>query len=367
MDSSVAAALLVEQGYDVHGVTLQVWEEETEETRTTKRWEERGCCKVGIAKHVAKLLDIPHEVIDTREVFQKGVIEDFTEAYLSGTTPNPCIRCNERVKFGSLYQFARDMGADFVATGHYAKIGKKPSGNLQLGIAEDSKKDQSYFLYRISPEWLPYILFPLGSLQKSEVWNRAEKMGLPTEELKESQEICFVTQGDYREFLKSKAPQSMQPGTFVDMKGTRIGQHEGIAFYTSGQRKGLGIATGERMYVHHVIPESNTVVLGAAEDLNTWQCHVSDLNMFEKTNLLDGTQVLAKCRYASQPVTATLTWAERDRLFLQFSSVQRSLSPGQSIVFYDHEGWVLGGGIIQRDQERLKIQNSISASSQQVS
>ena len=365
VDSSVAAAFLVEQGYDVHGVTLQVWEEETEETRKTKRWEERGCCKVGIAKHVAKLLSIPHEVIDTREVFQKGVIDDFTQAYLSGTTPNPCVRCNERVKFGSLYEYAQHMGADFVATGHYAKIGKRPAGNLQLGMAEDSKKDQSYFLYRISPDWLPYILFPLGSLQKSAVWIKAEEMGLPTEELKESQEICFVTQGNYREFLKVNAPQSMQSGTFVDMQGIPVGQHEGIAFYTSGQRKGLGIATGERLYVHHVIPESNTVVLGTAEDLNTWECHVSDLNMFEKDKLLEGTQVLAKCRYASQPVTATLTWKDEDRVFLRFSSVQRSLSPGQSVVFYDQAGWVLGGGIIQRDKELLKIQNPISTSNHQ--
>ncbi len=367
MDSSVAAAILVEQGYDVRGVTLQVWEEETEETRTSKRWEERGCCKVGIAKHVAKLLDIPHEVIDTREIFKKGVIDDFTQAYLSGTTPNPCVRCNERVKFGSLYQHAKKMGADFVATGHYAKITEKPGHNFQLAMAEDRKKDQSYFLYRISSEWLPHILFPLGSLQKSEVWDRADQMGLPTDELKESQEICFVTQGNYRDFLKVNAPESLKPGTFVDMQGSSLGQHEGIAFYTSGQRKGLGIATGERLYVHHVIPENNTVVLGSAEDLNTYECRVSELNLFKRDIFSKGTQVLAKCRYASPAVHATASWEQDDTILLNFTAPQRSLSPGQSVVFYDGSGEVLGGGIIQRDQALEKIQIHKSASTLQSS
>ncbi|WP_454063755.1 tRNA 2-thiouridine(34) synthase MnmA [Candidatus Nitrospira salsa] len=365
VDSSVAASILVEQGYDVQGVTLQVWEEETEETRTSKRWEERGCCKVGIAKHVAQLLNIPHEVIDTREIFQKGVIDNFTQAYLSGETPNPCVRCNERVKFGSLYTHAKRIGADYVATGHYAKIGKSPNGLLQLGIAEDRKKDQSYFLYRISPDWLPHILFPVGQLQKSEVWSRAEKMGLPTEELKESQEICFVTQGDYREFLKVNAPESMKPGTFVDMQGSPIGKHNGVAFYTSGQRKGLGIATGERLYVHHVIPESNTVVLGAAEDLDMWECRLSELNIFHQEHLTEGANVLAKCRYATTPATATVTWDQEATIVLKFITPQRSLSPGQSVVFYDEAGWVLGGGIIQRGQEPIQVQRQKPASSLQ--
>ncbi|GJL56674.1 MAG: tRNA-specific 2-thiouridylase MnmA [Nitrospirales bacterium] len=362
VDSSVAASILVEQGYDVRGVTLQVWEDETEETRTSKRWEERGCCKVGIARHVAQLLNIPHQVIDTQEIFQKGVIDDFTQAYLSGETPNPCVRCNERVKFGSLYKHAQALGADFVATGHYARIGKKLNGRLQLGIAEDRKKDQSYFLYRISPDWLPHILFPVGQLQKSEVWNRAEAMGLPTDELKESQEICFVTQGNYREFLKVNAPESMKPGTFVDMQGSPIGQHDGIAFYTSGQRKGLGLATGERLYVHHVIPESNTVVLGAAEDLDTWTCRISELNIFSQEHLTEGAHILAKCRYATSPVMTTVTWDQDDTMVLKFKNPQRSLSPGQSVVFYDDAGWVLGGGIIQREQELIQVHSQNSAS-----
>ncbi len=367
VDSSVAASILVEQGYDVRGITLQVWEEETEETRTSKRWEERGCCKVGIAKHVAKLLDIPHEVIDTRELFQKGVIDDFTQAYLSGTTPNPCVRCNERVKFGSLYKQAQRMGADFVATGHYAKITNRNGEGYRLACADDSKKDQSYFLYRISPEWLPHILFPVGSLQKSEVWKRADEMGLPTDELKESQEICFVTQGDYREFLKVNSPDSMKPGTFVDLQDRSLGQHDGIAFYTPGQRKGLGIATGERLYVQRVIPDTNTVVLGPVESLDTWQCRISELNIFDKTILVEGAEVLVKCRYASSPIWATLSWEHDDAIVLNFTSAQRSLSPGQSVVIYSDVGLVLGGGILQRDQDPIKIHRKNSTEKLQLS
>ena len=255
VDSSVAAALLVEQGDDVRGVTLQVWEHEDESVAVSKRWQERGCCKVGLARHVAKLLDIPHEVIDTQESFKKGVVDDFVQGYVNGTTPNPCVRCNERVKFGSLYHLAKSMGADYVATGHYARVQPSQDGTMALCKAKDSKKDQSYFLYRVPSSWLPHILFPLGSMMKSEVWDRAEAMGLPLDELKESQEICFVTQGTYREFIKVNAPESLRPGSFVTTKGRPIGQHDGIAFYTPGQRKGLGIATGERLYVQRVIPE----------------------------------------------------------------------------------------------------------------
>ena len=367
VDSSVAASLLVEQGYDVRGVTLQVWEEETEETRTSKRWEERGCCKVGIARHVAKLLEIPHEVIDTQALFKKGVIDDFTQAYLSGTTPNPCVRCNERVKFGSLYKHAQQMGADFVATGHYAKVTNKIGEGYRLGTAADRKKDQSYFLYRIAPEWLPHILFPVGAMQKSEVWTRAEEMGLPTEELKESQEICFVTQGDYREFIKVNSPESMKPGTFIDIQGRSLGKHDGIAFYTPGQRKGLGIATGERMYVQRVIPESNTVVLGPVDSLNTWECRIEDLNIFHKTTLVEGANVRVKCRYATPAVSATLSWKHEDSIILKFTEAQRSLSPGQSVVLYDDLGTVLGGGILQRDQEPINIQRNPASSHLQLS
>ena len=356
VDSSVAAKLLKEQGYEVLGVTLKVWEEE-DDASVSKRWQERGCCKVGIAKHVAKLLDISHQVIDTREAFQKGVIDDFIGGYLQGTTPNPCVRCNERVKFGGLFQVAEQLGADFVATGHYATIQHDDAGRSFLARGRDVKKDQSYFLYRIPSKWLSRMLFPLGSMEKSQAWAEAEAMGLPVEELKESQEICFVTQGDYREFLKEHAPQATNPGSFVDQGGKTLGQHEGVAFYTPGQRKGLGIATGNRLYVQHVVPELNLVVLGPPEDLDTRTCRVADLNIFSRESLVEGEFLDVKFRYGSPPVPAKLHWEGTDAIRLEFATPVRALSPGQSAVFYQHDR-VLGGGIIQVQPVHLKSSKS---------
>jgi tRNA-specific 2-thiouridylase len=345
VDSSVAAKLLKEQGHEVIGVTLKVWEEEDEST-VSKRWQERGCCKVGMARHVAELLGISHQVIDTRERFQQGVIEDFIGGYLQGTTPNPCVRCNERVKFGGLFQVADELGADCIATGHYANIRYDEGGTPFLIRGQDVKKDQSYFLYRIPPSWLSKMMFPLGEMEKPDVWREAEAMGLPVDELKESQEICFVTQGDYRQFLKQHAPQASSPGTFVDVKGKELGEHQGVAFYTPGQRKGLGIAGGSRLYVQRVLPEMNMVVLGPAEDLDSRECLVSDLNIFSPETLRKATRINVKFRYSSPPVPATHQWSGSNSMTIRFDAPVRALSPGQSAVFYLGDR-VLGGGIIQ--------------------
>lgn len=352
VDSSVAAALLAEQGFDVKGVTLQVWEHEDETVAASKRWQERGCCKVGLARHVAKLLGISHELIDTRETFRTAVIADFISGYLDGTTPNPCVRCNERVKLRMLHHIARDRKADYVATGHYARISRAENGECRLAQSADPRKDQSYFLYRVKPTWLTHLLFPVGSLQKAEVWQRAEAMGLPVEELKESQEICFVTQGDYRMFLENEAPGARRPGRFTDTAGNVLGQHDGIAFYTPGQRRGLGVSAGRRMpsqrlYVQRVVPETNTVVLSSHDDLFSSDCRVADLNVFDAEAIGDGRPVLVKIRYASPAVPARLGWRSDDEVRVQFLTPQRALTPGQSAVFY-RDGVVLGGGIIQR-------------------
>ena len=352
VDSSVAAALLVEQGYHVRGITLQVWEHEDESVATSKRWQERGCCKVGMAKHVAKLLNIHHEVIDTQESFQKGVVDDFVQGYMSGTTPNPCVRCNERVKFGALYDLAMRRGADYLATGHYARAEPTPDGGISLFKAKDRKKDQSYFLYRLPQSCLSRTLFPLGEMQKDDVWKRAESMGLPTDELKESQEICFVTQGDYREFIKANAPIPIEPGNFIDTKGEKLGKHEGIPFYTPGQRKGLGVAFGERVYVQRVIPETNSVVLGSRQDLMTHTCLVSDLHVQNVKEVPTHTQIDVKIRYASPAVPGTLEWIEDHTVEIRFLSPQAALSPGQSAVFYKGDR-VLGGGIIQQSRPEV--------------
>lgn len=344
VDSSVAAALLVRQGYDVHGVTLQVWEPEDDTAPVSKKWQERGCCKIGIATHVAKVLHIPYEVIDTREIFRKGVVDDFLLGYTTGTTPNPCVRCNERVKIRGLMDLALSRGFDYVATGHYARL--RRTDGYTLVRALDERKDQSYFLYRLHPDWLSRLLFPLGDMHKSEVWRESEVLGLPADELKESQEICFVSQGDYRSFIEKEVPAAKKPGLFVDQTGRPVGQHDGIAFYTPGQRRGLGIATGQRLYVQQVNPSTNTVLVGPEESLRRRECTVGDLNLF-KSHLLEGpSTVKVKIRYATPPLAATLSPLSPTQIHIQFHEPQKSLSPGQSAVFYDGDD-VLGGGIIQ--------------------
>jgi tRNA-specific 2-thiouridylase len=345
VDSSVAAALLVEQGYAVHGVTLQVWEQEDESAAVSKRWQERSCCKVGIAKHVANRLKIPYEIIDTRQTFRAGVIDDFLSGYLAGTTPNPCVRCNERVKLRSLIALAEERGADFIATGHYAQIGNV-GGRISLRRAADDRKDQSYFLYRLKQAWLPRLLFPVGGMRKPDVWARAEALDLPPDEVKESQEICFVTQGDYRTFIETEMPEAKQPGLFVDTNGHELGRHDGIAFYTPGQRRGLGVAAGQRLYVQRVEPETNTVVLGTDESLLRSECTVADLNLFDESLLTGPHDAAVKVRYATPASPAVLAPASNGTISVRFSTPQRALSPGQSAVFYDGDR-VLGGGIIQ--------------------
>lgn len=345
VDSSVAAMLLAEQGYQVHGITLQVWEHEDESAATSKRWQERGCCKVGLARFVAQRLGITHEVLDTRDAFKAGVIDDFLSGYLAGTTPNPCVRCNERVKLRALHRLAEARGADFVATGHYARVIEE-DGRAVLCRAADPRKDQTYFLYRMNPDWLPRTLFPVGGLRKSEVWERAEALGLPAEELKESQEICFVSQGDYRTFLGQQAPESRQPGDFIDAEGRVLGRHEGIAYYTPGQRRGLGIAAGQRLYVQRVDAGNRTVVLGPEDELFRSDCLVRDLNLFDARLGQADSEVQVKIRYATPATPATLQPTGDGAMQLRFAAPQRALSPGQSAVFYDGDR-VLGGGIIQ--------------------
>lgn len=350
VDSSVAAAILVSQGYQVQGVTLQTWETEDDAT-TSKKWQERGCCKIGIARYVAERLGIPHRVIDIRERFRSAVVQDFIDGYLSGLTPNPCVRCNERVKFGSLVDVAKELGADYVATGHYAQVVPDESGRLHLHKGSDPKKDQSYFLYRLNRGWLPGLLFPVGGMRKDEVWSKADAIGLPADEVKESQEICFVTKGDYRGFLEEEAPEAARPGAFVGTDGTVLGTHRGVPFYTPGQRRGLGLAADRRLYVVRVDTVSNTVVVGREEELLEAACIVGDLNLIGMDHSDEPVRAQVKVRYASPAVPATIWPLEEGRLRIEFNAPQRALSPGQSAVFYQGDR-VLGGGIIETGNGR---------------
>ena len=345
VDSSVAAALLVRHGYTVYGVTLQVWKHEDETVAVSKKWQERGCCKVGIAKFVAQKLKISHEVIDSRENFRGGVINDFLHGYAMGTTPNPCVRCNERIKLRGLLDIADARGIPYVATGHYVRIAEN-TAEFHLLRSIDSKKDQSYFLYRLHPTWLPRLLFPVGDMQKADVWREAEALGLQADELKESQEICFVSHGDYRTFIEAEMPETKRPGAFIDQEGRYLGKHEGIAFYTPGQRRGLGIATGHRLYVQQVRSATNTVVLGTEETLFRRSCDVKDLNVLDGRLLTGKIELDVKVRYATPATPATLEPIGSDTVRIHFQVPQRALSPGQSAVFYRGDQ-VVGGGIIQ--------------------
>jgi tRNA-specific 2-thiouridylase len=248
------------------------------------------------------------------------------------------------VKLRSLHALARERGLDFVATGHYARILQDDGGHA-LHRAADIHKDQSYFLYRLQPAWLPRLLFPVGAMQKAEVWERAESLGLPADELKESQEICFVSQGDYRTFIATEAPESAQPGSFTDADGRVLGRHEGIAYYTPGQRRGLGVAAGRRLYVQRVDPATHTVVLGPEEELYRHDCVVGDLNLFDSSIQVEPSRAEVKIRYATPASPAALAPHGEGTIALTFDTPQRALSPGQSAVFYRGDR-VLGGGII---------------------
>lgn len=344
IDSAVTAALLQEAGYRVIGVTLTLWKDQGEEE---KRWQDRSCCKVGLARHVAKQLSIPHHTIDIQNEFQTEIIDDFCDAYLLGQTPNPCVRCNERMKFGRLLTVARELGADLLATGHYARIQYQPDRNrYALFKGADLEKDQSYFLYRLNQEQLAATLFPLGGMKKEEVYQKAAALGLPYEEVLESQEICFVTQKDYRAFLAENRPEAEAPGKIVTDTGEVVGEHRGVAFYTIGQRRGLGVSLGERAYVTRLDPDRREVVIGSEEALLKKELVAENLVWGGIGSVSAPLRVKGKVRYRTPEEEATLLPISGGRVQAKFDLPQRGITPGQSVVFYQGDE-VVGGGIIQ--------------------
>jgi tRNA-specific 2-thiouridylase len=328
VDSSVAAAILKEQGYDVLGVTMRL------------RPDDSGSDD---AEKVAAKLGIPHHVMDFRRQFEDCVIAEFCSGYAKGLTPNPCIVCNRQIKFGLLWQKAAGLGADFIATGHYARVQKTGDG-FQLLKGIDTAKDQSYFLYTLTQEQLGHLLLPVGDMTKQEVRQKAAELGLPSAEREESQDICFID-GDYRDFLAGR--MSFEPGDIVDKNGRALGRHGGLPLYTIGQRQGLGLASEKRLYVTKLDTAANRLVVGAEDDLYTNRLTASDLNWISgKTP--KGSGITAKIRYRAEEVPLTLE-IENSTAGVTFKEPQRAVAPGQAVVFY-RRGVVLGGGTIIIDK-----------------
>ena len=341
VDSSVAAALLVEAGHDVVGVTLKQWEDEDGNLPTA------GCCTVGDAedaRRVAAQLDIPYYVLDYVDEFRRAVVEPFGRHYLAGRTPNPCVECNRKVRFHALLERTAELGCDQLATGHYARVGWHPSG-YQLLRGVDHGKDQSYVLYMLKQEQLARLRLPVGELTKSEVRAHAERLGLRTAHKPDSQEICFVGNGNYRDFLTKHFPDTASPGEVVDLEGNQLGTHTGTAGFTIGQRKGLGVDVQKKMYVVDIKSESGTVVIGDAADLLADGCVVEDVTFVAGRPPISE-KIEAKIRYRADPEPAVLGQGP-DGWEVRFSKPQAAVAPGQAAVFYQGEK-VVGGGTIER-------------------
>ncbi|MCI5936666.1 MAG: tRNA 2-thiouridine(34) synthase MnmA [Eubacterium sp.] len=346
VDSSVAAYLLKNQGYDVIGVTMQIWQEEDPNTVEN----EGGCCglsAVDDARRVAHQLDIPYYVMNFRKEFQENVIDYFVKEYREGRTPNPCIACNRYVKWESLLQKSLALGADYIATGHYAKITQLENGRYTILCSDSLRKDQTYVLYNLTQHQLEHTLFPVGNYEKDEIRRLAEEAGLRVAHKPDSQEICFVPDGDYAGFIERETGKKEAVGNFVSLDGRVLGQHKGIGHYTVGQRKGLGIALGEPAFVVEIIPETNEVVLGKGEDVFSHHLTANQVNCMAVSEFHKGQEVLAKIRYNHAGQKAVITDVGKDSFSLEFLEPVRAVTPGQAVVLYDNN-YVLGGGTIIR-------------------
>lgn len=340
IDSTMSAILLLEQGYELVGVTFRSFDTDAE----------TGCCATDAAaeaRQVADSLGFPHLTLDVRETFRNTVIKNFTDEYMQGRTPNPCVTCNKFIKWGELLQLAKNEKCDFLATGHYARIGCN-NGKHYIRKGADTSKDQSYFLWRLTSDELAHTLFPLGDYTKAEIRQMASERGyVKLSQKKESQEICFVPDNDYRNFLRKTIPDFnniVKAGNFIDINGKVLGKHKGYPNYTIGQRKGLEIALGQPMYVSKIDATDNTVTLGTKEHLMSDTLTASEPN-FTKTEITETPiEVTARVRYRSQGGTATV-WQKDGKVHVKFNEPIDSITPGQSVVFYQDDDLV-GGAII---------------------
>jgi tRNA-specific 2-thiouridylase len=348
VDSSVAAACLVEQGYDAVGVTLRVWSSRERDDPTQRFGSCCGTDATDDARAVARALGIPHYVLNAEDEFARTVIGPFADAYRAGRTPVPCLPCNTELKFGSLLRRARAWDAVAVATGHYARITREGGRDRWLLWAGcDRRKDQSDFLWPLTQEQLAAARFPVGHLTKDEVRARARRLGLVTADKPESQEICFVPDGDYRKFLERRDPAAFQPGPIVDRSGRVLGAHRGIAGYTVGQKKGLGLATGRPLYVLDLDARHRTVTVGSATDLERRHVTARDVNFIAVDPPPAPIRVEAKIRHNHVPAAATVRALPGGRAEVVFDEPQRAVSAGQSTVWYQGD-LVIGGGVIDR-------------------
>ncbi len=345
VDSSVAAWLLKEQGYEVIGVTMQIWQDEN----IAQVEENGGCCglsAVDDARRVAHKLDIPYYVMNFKQEFKCHVMDYFVEEYLQGHTPNPCIACNRYVKWEALLKRSLEIGADYIATGHYARIDRLPNGRYAIRNSVTAAKDQTYALYNLTQEQLAHTLMPVGEYPKEEIRRLAEAIGLPVAHKPDSQEICFVPDDDYAAFIEKEAGERVPgPGNFVTADGKVLGQHKGITHYTIGQRRGLNLPMGSRVFVTQIRPKTNEVVIGANEDIFTNEVLCDRVNYMSVADLEEPRRVLAKIRYNHRGDYCTLHKQPDGKVLCVFEEKVRAATPGQAVVFYDGE-YVLGGGTI---------------------
>jgi tRNA-uridine 2-sulfurtransferase len=349
VDSSVAAALLKQQGYEVVGLMLRLWSEPTSDSCALNR-----CCSpeaMDQARRVAELLDLPFYVVDAQGLFKTRVVDPFVTSYAAGLTPNPCLECNRHVRWDFLLNKALSLGAHYLATGHYAQI-RPPAGtsagSYQLLKGVDEKKDQSYVLSVMQPAQLAHALFPVGTYTKPQVRALAREFHLPVAERPESQDLCFLADGDYRRFIREQVPDAVRPGPMVRADGQTIGTHAGLPLYTIGQRKGIGVAGAAALYVIGMRPETNTLVVGTAAELGRDRLRTAPVNWISGPPPAAPFRAQVKIRYKAVPAWATVTLQPDLSAEVVFDHPLRDITAGQAAVFYD-EQVCLGGGIIRRE------------------
>jgi tRNA-specific 2-thiouridylase len=336
VDSSIAAVLLKQAGHEVIGVTMQLTDN-------------AGQHSAGADAHqAAQKLGIPHHVIDLRDVFRQTIITDFCREYSLGRTPNPCVLCNPQIKFGILWEKVKELGADFLATGHYARIDKTRSGKFLLKKGKDKSKDQSYFLCRLTQEQLSRTLFPVGNLTKAKVKQMAQKMGIPNAARPESQEICFVPDNDHATFLREHIPGQIKPGPILNREGKVVGQHRGIMFYTVGQRKGLNVTSPVLLFVIEINAANNTIIVGNKEQTYSSELAADNLNWINGAMPEKPLKVKARIRYRHPEAGATINPLDATSVHVKFAEPQMAITPGQTVVFYDGDTVIGGGRIIRQ-------------------